>query len=528
MPDNASSTFEPSETNDDQQGVGLSLVEFEPGVALVLGEGVLEGMELTPFSLIRADEQQDLEQRIAVAVGAANVVAQVGEVAKNVQGLVRLAPETVAALKTLDPIVSGGWNIGTLADQSGKFAHSVRWLPATGVQTATFVSALGPAATLLALQAQVAAISRKVDENISLTNDVLKAIHQDQWATLTGLQDTTAQALREAQAVGYVDSHIYSALASKDADLRKQRHLFTTMVKDHVVHLGQDVRQRRNYLQKHAERIVADVQGMLIAEGSWYRAQTLRAANILHEGGNSSGTETLLRQVTSDTRREHAHAMDVAADLIEQLEASSRLSAELPAEKSLPFGAKSRTAKEVSAMADALANKMEQLHGRLRPRPAVLSPEVAVFRNEIPTNVLEILRWARADSNPLLLLADVNLDRMIGENGYLGVTRDVLFFGSQADVRKRGEIDQEVPLDDIRYVRQFEGPKSVQTLDVITKDENFRFTFDSWAQTSDGRAKVDRLANILRAAMRLPEEEKRTDPLILPRDMEPGLEVVSG
>ncbi|MFF0155726.1 hypothetical protein [Micromonospora sp. NPDC005203] len=83
--------------------------------------------------------------------------------------------------------------------------------------------------------------------------------------------------------------------------------------------------------------------------------------------------------------------------------------------------------------------------------------------------MLRTLRWVVPGEEPLLAIADVNLDR-----------RD-----------KRGPV-----------------------LDIITTDENIRLTFDDWAGKRQGLDDSRRLANLLAAAMDLPEAERRTDPLL--------------
>ncbi|MGC4880397.1 hypothetical protein ACLQ26_29500 [Micromonospora sp. DT43] len=114
----------------------------------------------------------------------------------------------------------------------------------------------------------------------------------------------------------------------------------------------------------------------------------------------------------------------------------------------------------------------------------------------------------------LLAIADVNLDRLVGEDAYLGVTPERFFISTQNAVRKQGTIEREFPLSDVRYVRFRERDKRGPVLDVITTDENIRLTFDDWAGKGQGLDGTRRVANLLAAAMNLPEAERRTDPLL--------------
>ncbi|MGI9822183.1 hypothetical protein [Agromyces sp. Marseille-Q5079] len=498
----------------------ISLVEIEPGLAVLFADHVPVGLDVVPFEMTTTRARAQLTDRLAVASGLGNLAAQGIQAATNVQGLVRLAPETLQALQTAQPMVSGGWNLGSLVDGSGKIAASVRWAPATGVQSVTMIAALGPAAAMLAMQVQLASISRRIDENIELTRDVLHALHEDQWTTLLGLHETTMRAVREARIAGIVNDHIFAAVSTREADLRKQQHLFLSFVQRHIAALDADASSRRAYIEKYVEQIIADTHGLLMAEGSWYRSQVLRAARIAGDDAHSVENEKLLADLVEVTEREHTRDLETIANLLGVLERQCRLMAELPAERSLPFTGKRRSIRDTVAMSEALADLVASLRNRVNVRPPVADPSLAVFKEPVPEDVLRILRWAVPGQSDLLAIADVNLDRLVGDNAYLGVTPERLFISSQSAVRKQGVIERDVPLTDIRYVRFREREKQGPVLDVITADENIRLTFDSWAATGDGLDVARRLGNLLASTMDIPESERRTDPLLPAKEPE--------
>ncbi|MGG7464769.1 hypothetical protein [Plantibacter sp. YIM 135347] len=491
----------------------VSLVEVEPGVAVLFADKPPTDLDFFAFEMLGAPARRELIDKLAVASGIGNALAQGAQGAIAAQGLVRLAPETLRALQSAQPMVSGGWNLGALVN-NGKIVSSVRWAPAVGTQSASMIAALGPAAALLALQLQLASISRRLDENIQLTRDVLLALHEDQWATLLGLHETTMRAVREAQAAGVVNDHIFAAISTREADLRKQRHLFNTFMQRHIKALDTDAKGRRVYLQRNVEQILADTHGLLMAEGSWYRSQVLRAGHISRDEANAVENEHLLAGLVEETEREHTKAMDDVARLLQGLEQQCRLLAELPSEPTLPFTAKRRNVRDSLAMAEALANRVAELRNRTRAEQAPLEPSLVVFEGDVPGDLLRILRWMLPDENALLAIADVNLDRLVGDNAYLGVTPERVFISGQGAVRKQGMFDREFPLSDIRYVRFVERDKQSPVLDIITKDENVKLTFDGWAHKGPGLEAARRLANLLAAAMRVPESERRTDPLL--------------
>lgn len=105
-----------------------SLVEIEPGIAIVLGEGIPPefGLDFIPLTMLGERTQQDLTDRIATATGLGNVLVQGARAAADVRGLVRLSPQTLQALETARPMVSGGWNLGSLVSSNGRITASVR------------------------------------------------------------------------------------------------------------------------------------------------------------------------------------------------------------------------------------------------------------------------------------------------------------------------------------------------------------------------------------------------------------------
>ena len=137
-----------------------------------------------------------------------------------------------------------------------------------------------------------------------------------------------------------------------------------------------------------------------------------------------------------------------------------------------------------------------------------------MFNGDAPAEVLRILSLVLPDDSELLAIADVNLERLVGANAYLAITRDRVFLSEQGALRKQGVVERDFPLDDIRYVRFTERAGQSPVLDVITKAENIKLTFDSWATKQVGLDSARRLGNLLATAMDLPDEERRSDPLL--------------
>ena len=102
------------------QAVEATLVEIEPAVAVVFGEHPPAGLSLEPLALLDEPLRASLGNSLGPLIGVGDVGAQAVQAGTQVQGIVRLAPETVKALQTAKPMVSGGWNAGVLRDSSGR------------------------------------------------------------------------------------------------------------------------------------------------------------------------------------------------------------------------------------------------------------------------------------------------------------------------------------------------------------------------------------------------------------------------
>ncbi|MGJ8720842.1 MAG: hypothetical protein ACSHW9_03250 [Salinibacterium amurskyense] len=127
----------------------VSLVEIEPGMAVLFADKAPTDLDFVPFATMTTQARHELTDKLSVAAGFSNVAVQGAQGTFSAQGLVRLAPQTLEALKIAKPMTSGGWNLGSIVGNNGQIAASVRWAPATGMQSVGMMAALGPAAALL-------------------------------------------------------------------------------------------------------------------------------------------------------------------------------------------------------------------------------------------------------------------------------------------------------------------------------------------------------------------------------------------
>ena len=507
----------------------LALLEVEPGVAVLFGEAAPEGWDVEPFGLgDRSD--REIVDALSNAVGTANAVAQGLGGFVSAQGLVRLAPETIRNLRTMQTVVKDGYYLGTLKE-GGKFAASVRWTPAAGAQAASVLENLGPSLALLAISAQLTAISNKIDENIELTRDVLKALREDHWNTLAGLCDTVAGAIDEAREVGTVTARIFGRVKHLEDSLRKERKTFTAYLDKHLKELETDYAGRRDYLRDNAEDIIADTQGFIMAETAYYRYLMLRAAEIAADEDRTAGDDELLRHLARQVPAERRDSMDRVAGVLERLDVHCHLAGELSGWRWRLRDLRARRSSSVNQPVSAMIEYVDRLRGAVYEEPAALRPSITVVKDkdDASRRALDVLMWVLPREEPLLALVEVSQGgftkaipgsdavsggtsgRLMSAASYLGVTPTRFFLTPQSALTGDGSIERSVPLSELRYVRVREGKKGAN-LDIITREKNIAVSFEGWAVEGSHGEEVRRVADLLMSFVNLPEEERRSMP----------------
>lgn len=99
----ASSRSDPASRDDPT----TALVEVGAGMAVLFADRSPSEMELIPFSMMGTETTKRLTDRLAIGAGLVNTGVQGVQGALPAQGLVRLAPQTLEALKTAVPVQSG-------------------------------------------------------------------------------------------------------------------------------------------------------------------------------------------------------------------------------------------------------------------------------------------------------------------------------------------------------------------------------------------------------------------------------------
>ena len=521
--------FPPYSASDygNENGPGVSLVEIEPGVAVVMGDRPLESMglpaefdcEVNPFQLMPPGDIQNLTDKISLATGGLNLVAQGAQGAVSARGLVRLAPETIKAMKSgLQPLTSGGKNLGALVGKNGKIAHQIRWMSATGAKTTSVFAALGPAAAALTLQAQLASVSKKLDKNLEETRAVAHEIYKDRWYDLMGLYKNAMRAFREAQDLGVVNQHTFSLVAADLSNLEGKRRSFRDNLRRHVAAFNTDRKQQLDYIRENSNQILADVQAVLVAEETWRCFHLLRTAHISCDTTvDQMEKEKQLVHMVEQIQQEYSQVMDEVSRITLELERMCSLIAILPGKRSISFFGSNNTRNdgEVARMAATLAKTVSEMRNRVHAIPEKPDPKVKALHRNVPDNVLVLLQYLLPEDEPLLALAEATCygEVFSGSDVYLGITLTQFFVADKDKMSQEGIIDKMYPLADVRYVRFQEQGSPM--LEMFTKTDNLSLLFNWWAASGPKLADVRRIRDLFATVMNIPEEEYRDDSLFV-------------
>ncbi|WP_105034774.1 hypothetical protein [Cryobacterium aureum] len=512
-PDTASSEETSLVSTDGGAGPVATLVEIENGLAVLFGNHVPEGLEVVPFTLIDTATRSAMSAVVARSVAAGNVAAQGVNGAMQAQGLVRLAPQTLEALKTMTPVVKDGWNLGTLG-VPGRFGTAVRWLPASAATATSVIASMGQALTLMAIQVQLNQIANVAQHNIELTSKVMELVRQKELSTVIGYHKTLIRELGHARQIGEVTSAVFEEIRGYQGELSNQWDFYETAVRRHAKELESKLghKERQQYLTDHGQAIVADIHALLLAKASWFVYDALRAGHLLKSAKSNSQDEMLLRTLVSNAKSLHAKTLDETDWLLDQLSREFAVISELPGKRTIKIGSTSRAAKDATALVRQLQQALVSIRGEdtpKEPEPLVL-PSILVFEGEVPSELERILPLRLRAGERVLALGDASCSRWnlpFLDSGWVVVTDQRVLITKQDSLRRVGAIDTELAVDDIRYVRRSDQSDKATTVEVITKDITLTLKFPSWSKTGQSRTDAQRLGALVASYMRLPDSE---------------------
>lgn len=210
----------------------------------------------------------------------------------GLQGLVRLTPDTVAAMNAgLKPLVSGGGNLGVLTDAGGRFARQVRWTPVgPRIAGGTVLASLGPASIMIALQLQLSGLEKTAKETRGIARKILKGMNEDRQDELAGVARMVDQAFEEAERIRSVTPGVWKEVEGRQAKINEYREKYRRYVEGHVNEAralrAAPADEVRAHVMENGSQILADLECYMTVEclDCVYRALGGRAPSRRGEG----------------------------------------------------------------------------------------------------------------------------------------------------------------------------------------------------------------------------------------------------
>jgi hypothetical protein len=507
------------------------LAEVLPGVAVVFGEVPAElKLDLIDFGLVSAADRKQISTVLASIGNTATVAGNLGNAFASMQGIYRLSDATQALLKAGATLaVKDGANLGTVMFP-GRIIAGARFIPVTAVSAAQTAAAIGPALAMVALQMQLSEITGLVRTNIALTSQVLTTIRNEQWAELTALVATIDHVVDRAREVESVPTSLWDTVAGKEADLRKQRNQYRLNVDDHIRQIHRlGTHGRREYLETNAEAILFDANALLSSVKAWTGYQALHAARARAAGPEDAGEARLVDAIARHTGKELDSALAETTSLVDSLTRELRIIAELPGRDTLPLPGKRRDSNAARQTSARLLEAIEPLADALHPpAPPLEAPGVVCAPESLDLEpYLRILRWFLEDGETLRVLGFPDqLDALdpisaifsgakeklaaamdkVAAKTLVAVTDRRIITAKTNAFLEQGEIRQDIPIDQVRYVRAAttQDRSARLAIDLITRDENIRWFFHA----DIDNAQVDALAAVLAESMTIPDVER--------------------
>ncbi|WP_139084441.1 hypothetical protein [Nesterenkonia sp. F] len=386
-------------------------------------------------------------------------------------------------------------------------------------------ASLGPVLAMLAIQAQLKQVSALAEQNLELTESLLRSVRQGQWAELSGLDQAVSRAIEEARAVGQVTPLLWNNVEGHEAALRTQRDLFRRHMQRHAQELAarDGHRERREYLEKHGEAALLDLHSLLIAHKAWFEYQALRAGRVKLDAAESPQDQRLLETIVDNARHEYDDTVEQMRELLDTFTRELGIIAELPGRRTIPFTEARRSADDVATMARQMLDAVERLaDSARRPSPPLERPSIChVDGDEDLSRDLRVLRWHLDRGERLVAVAAGHqlgtsgpLSALTRAHELISVTDRRVLIADQSAFRKHGQVAQSVSNDDIRYVRHHEDDGSGRArIDLITKDTDFSWDF---GKESASAKPVRMLAALLADRMGVPQAERRALRAALP------------
>lgn len=299
----------------------IPVPDGDPETFMVLAEHWDEtAFPLDKAFMLSAAAQSNLQSRIVRGTGLANVGLQGLNGMQSVQGLVRLAPETIKLMQAgATPLTSGGANLGTLAS-GGKIVAQVRWAPAAGASAVGVMAAMGPAIALAAIQFQLASMDKKLDQIIDISDEILRSLRVEFWTEVETSFARLRRLWNHAIFSGDVSAHLMDEARGQSWVLSHRRSQMLEEVRVRVAELERKrtAKERNEWLTKNAGIVMRDVQCLVLASAGCQMYDLMWAQFVSQTDPELAGR--IVADALDQANRDKETIASAVTDLVRKLE----------------------------------------------------------------------------------------------------------------------------------------------------------------------------------------------------------------
>lgn len=194
-------------------------------------------------------------QLLRVAVPVHGVVSAGVAVGEHAGKLVRLTAESAAMLRELGGTKdAGGAILGVLQGSSGKFAHVIRFKPASGLVA---ISGVTGALAAIAMQSQLAAIERQLADVTLDVRRIEKTLELEAQAEVAALKSLFRETYSAANGAGELTEAMWDQVAPLGYLVRKHEEYADRRLSMLVDELEAQngIKEKRRWLDQHGLRL---------------------------------------------------------------------------------------------------------------------------------------------------------------------------------------------------------------------------------------------------------------------------------
>lgn len=433
-----------------------------------------------------------------------NIVAQVWNGLSHAAGIVRLTDSTLEAMSAGAQAMKVNGAFGGVLLKNGKIAQHVGWLPATGAQAATVLSALGPAASLFALTLQMTALSQRIGSVEQKLDRILDILEQEHRSSLKFAAGKILEALKHVNGNGQIPEHLQAQLRDAESSISKAFDFFTNTLKDHQA-------AKRNATNHEKQQVLDHMQAAQLATDVRFRINWILAQQEPAESRRVSLEITFDQHFKDSTVIEECGTRIHRTALRQELlEPSLRHKAEKKAGEVKEMALSLLPNKKAKEEPFSLLEGLEQL----LPQLAIQVPEDAVLVGAQPDSpeaklaALGLAELAPKDTLVAMAVADKHL---------LVLSKEMFHAPRLKDLEKNGVLGETNDLSELRYLR-ISDPKEKDgrlSLELCWKNRSDSFVIKPDDDVAEWQTALATFFDRLAAHVRHPCDDELTAPLWL-------------